>query len=227
MLTIQLVLLDDSGLDGHTVVIPGRKGNAIAGHHVGLVDKILQDLVQGVAHVDISVGKGRAVVQDIQGLILGILLHFVVKIDGVPVFQHFRLTLGESRTHGKFGTGQVQCAGVVFCHFFSPTALIRFGSFTSFRRKNKNRLTAFVCHETEKLRGTTHFRRNAAHLTRAPIGETLLTLTRSYGYIYKPDRPSAHRLGRDPTEKVPTAPFHQPCALCKPSLFGVLRQRLS
>ena len=63
-LVVQLVLLDDGGLDGHTVVVPaGDIGGIVAAHRVHAGDKVLQGLVQGVAHVQRAVGERRAVVE--------------------------------------------------------------------------------------------------------------------------------------------------------------------
>ena len=117
MLAVQLVLLDDGRLDGHAVVIPaGGEGHAIARHHAGLVDKILEDLVQGVAHVNVAVGKGRAVVQNIERLILCVLLHLVIQVDGIPVPKHIGLSLRKPCAHGKFGLWKIECACVILCH---------------------------------------------------------------------------------------------------------------
>ena len=63
-LVVQLVLLDDGGLDGHAVVIPaGDIGRVVAAHGVAAGDEVLQRLVQGVTHVQRTVGERRAVVQ--------------------------------------------------------------------------------------------------------------------------------------------------------------------
>ena len=56
LLSVKLVLLDDCGLDGHTVVIPsGNVGDLVALHRLVLVDEVLEYLVEGVTHVDVTV----------------------------------------------------------------------------------------------------------------------------------------------------------------------------
>ena len=106
---VELVLLDDGGLNGHAVVIPaGDIGGVIAPHGIAAVDEVLQGLVQGVAHVQGAVGEGRAVVEGEQGLALVLLQQLVVKVQLFPVAQHLRLPLGQARPHGKAGLGHIQ-----------------------------------------------------------------------------------------------------------------------
>ena len=45
----------------------GDVGRVEAGHGFGLDDEVLEDLVEGGAQVDVAVGVGRAVVQDVSG----------------------------------------------------------------------------------------------------------------------------------------------------------------
>ena len=117
LLAIQLVLLDDGGFDRHSVVIPtGDIRNAVAHHHLGLVDEILENLIHRSAHVNVAVREGRSVVQHEQRLALAVLLHKVIQVDGLPVLLHFRLSLRQSRPHGEIGNGQIQCACVILCH---------------------------------------------------------------------------------------------------------------
>ena len=57
---------NDLRFDGQAVAIPaGDVGGVEAGHCFVADDDILEDLVDDVAHVDIAVGVGRAVVKDI------------------------------------------------------------------------------------------------------------------------------------------------------------------
>ena len=108
-LVVELVLLDDGGLDGHAVVVPaGDIGGVIAPHGIAAVDEVLQGLVQGVAHVQGAVGEGRAVVEGEQGLSLVLLQQLVVKVQLLPIAQHLRLPLGQARPHGKAGLGHIQ-----------------------------------------------------------------------------------------------------------------------
>ena len=85
-LVVELVLLDDGGLNGHAVVVPaGDIGGVVAPHGIAAGDEVLQGLVQGVAHVQGAVGEGRAVVEGEQGLALVLLQQLVVKVQLLPV----------------------------------------------------------------------------------------------------------------------------------------------
>ena len=103
-LVIELVFLDDRGFNRHAVVIPaGRIGRIVAAHGIGTDDEILQRLVQRMAHVDIAVGEGRAVMQNEGGLALVLFEQQGINIDFVPVFQHTRLTGRQTGTHREVG----------------------------------------------------------------------------------------------------------------------------
>jgi hypothetical protein len=53
---------------GKTVTVPSRHKRRIKAHHrSAFEDKILEDHIQRVAHVGVSVGKGRPIVQVIGG----------------------------------------------------------------------------------------------------------------------------------------------------------------
>ena len=110
LLAVELVLFDNGGLDGHTVVIPaGNVRGQVAAHGIAAGDKVLQRLIQRVAHVDVAVGKRRAVVQAEQRLALVLFQQLVVKVQLFPVCQHIRLALGQTGAHGKAAFGHVQC----------------------------------------------------------------------------------------------------------------------
>ena len=123
-LVVQLVLLDDGGLDGHTVVVPaGDIGRVVAAHRVGTGDEVLQGLVERVTHVQSAVGERRAVVQSEAGLALVLLEHHVVEVHFLPVLEHLRLALGKTRAHREAGLGHIQRAFVIhvaspLCEFF-------------------------------------------------------------------------------------------------------------
>ena len=113
-LLVELVLLDDGAFNGHTVVIPaGDIGGVVAPHGVHTGNKVLQGLVQGVAHVQGAVGEGRAVVQGKQGLALILFQQLVIQVQLLPVLEHLRLPLGQPRPHGKAALAHVQCAFVL------------------------------------------------------------------------------------------------------------------
>ena len=118
-LAVELLLLDDGALDGHTVVIPaGDIGCVPATHGVGPDDDVLQGLVQGVAHVEAAVGERRAVVKGEAGLTLVLLQQLVVEVHVLPALEHLRLPLGQARPHGEVGLGQID--GLVVIHDASP-----------------------------------------------------------------------------------------------------------
>ena len=94
----------DGPLNGQAVVVPaGDVGGIVAHHGVGTDDEVLQGLIQGVAHVDIAVGEGRAVVKHKPGQILVLLQHGLVQVHFFPAFQHARLPGGEAGLHGEVG----------------------------------------------------------------------------------------------------------------------------
>jgi hypothetical protein len=64
----ELLLHHDFVFDGKTVTVPSRHKRRIKAHHSSAFeDKILEDHIQRVAHVGVSVGKGRPIVQVISG----------------------------------------------------------------------------------------------------------------------------------------------------------------
>src|SRR5690606_37093046 len=64
-------------------------------------DEILQRLVEGVADVDVAVGVGRAVVEDIEGRALGLTLFAQGGIEVAPLLDDRRLLLGQAAAHGE------------------------------------------------------------------------------------------------------------------------------
>ena len=101
---VQLLLgILDGALDGKTVVIPtGHVGGIVPHHCLRANNKVLQGLVQSVTHVNVAVGKGRAIVEDEGLFILVLLQHRVVEIDAFPILQRIGLTLRQIGSHGKF-----------------------------------------------------------------------------------------------------------------------------
>ena len=108
-----LLLLADGGqslqLNGQAVGIKaGHIGSLEALHVLVADDDILDDLVQGGAHVDVAVCIRRAVVQDKLGLAVVVLDQVVVQVVLLPILQHGGLLLGQTGTHLKQSLGQVQ-----------------------------------------------------------------------------------------------------------------------
>ena len=99
---VELVLLDYSTFDRHTVVVPaGNIRCVIALHRFEFHDEVLEYLVHCGAHVDISVGEGRTVMKNKLLMSLIFLQHEGVEIYFVPIFEHFRLALGKIGAHGE------------------------------------------------------------------------------------------------------------------------------
>ena len=103
----QLVLYLE--LDGQAVAVPaGHVDGTLALHVAGLDDDVLQNLVQGMAKVQMAVGVGRAVVQAEGTPASRGVQHGGVRIVFFPPAQHFRLALGEIGFHGKGGRREIQ-----------------------------------------------------------------------------------------------------------------------
>ena len=114
-LAVELVLLDNSGLDGHAVVVPaGDIGGVAAPHGGGTDHKVLDGLVQSGAHMDVAVGEGGAVVESEAGLPLVFLEELMVEVHVLPALQHPRLPGRQARPHGKLRLRQVD--GLVIIH---------------------------------------------------------------------------------------------------------------
>ena len=108
-LMVELLLLDDGGLDGHAVVIPaGDIGGIIAAHGVGADDKVLERLIECVTHVDPAVGERRAVMQGKARVAFVLLEHFIINILLLPALEHLGFALGQTRAHGKVSLRQIE-----------------------------------------------------------------------------------------------------------------------
>ena len=107
-------------LDGQTVAVPAGNVAGLPAHEVaGLDDHVLEDLVQGRAEMDVTVGIGRAVVKHEAAARAGSVLHELEHIVFFPEFQHFRFLLNQIRLHGKTGDGQIQ-RFLIFSHEAFP-----------------------------------------------------------------------------------------------------------
>ncbi|OQC73760.1 MAG: hypothetical protein BWX45_00311 [Deltaproteobacteria bacterium ADurb.Bin002] len=95
--------------DRQSMAIPARDIYAVeTGHVFGLDHDILDDFVQRRSQMNIAVGVGRAVMQNIGFFALGTRADLVVNVHIFPSFQHFRLAPGQIRLHGEIGLGKIQ-----------------------------------------------------------------------------------------------------------------------
>ena len=88
------------------MVIPtGNVGDPISLHCLGLVDEVLEYLVERMAHMNIAVREGRAVVERKSLAVTSCVDDLVIKTDTVPVLDSFGLSLGKVCLHRKFCFG--------------------------------------------------------------------------------------------------------------------------
>ena len=100
--------LIDFEFDGQAVAIPaGDVGGVEAGHGFRFDDEIFEDLIEGGAEVNVAVGVGRAVVQDILLAAGAGFTNGVIELVFFPFGEHFGLGGGKVRLHRKIGFGEV------------------------------------------------------------------------------------------------------------------------
>ena len=111
---LAIVLLLDLPLDRQAVAVPaGHVVRVLARHLLRADHDVLQDLVEGVADVDVAVGVGRAVVQDEFRPSLARLAQRGIEILARPARQNLRLLLRQAGAHGKVGLRQKQGLRIV------------------------------------------------------------------------------------------------------------------
>jgi hypothetical protein len=102
------VFLLDIQFDRQAVAVPARHiGRVKAGQRLRLEDDVLEDLVDGMADVDVAVGVGRAVMQHPDGAALGVGAQLFVELLLLPGLDPGRFPLGEVAAHGEGGVGEV------------------------------------------------------------------------------------------------------------------------
>ena len=107
------------------MAVPARDvGRVHALQGTRLDDDVLQDLVDGVPEMDVTVGVGRAVVQDVARAPLARLAQLLIEPHLLPCPDHLRLPLGQVAAHGKLGLGQIQRVFVI-SHLHSPIRGVR------------------------------------------------------------------------------------------------------
>ena len=102
--------------DGQAVAIPaGHIGCVEAVQGPGLDDDVLENLVHGVTEVQLTVGVGRAIVEDVFRPPGAHRPDFPVQVHVLPLLQSLGLALGQAGLHGEGRARQVQ-AVFVFTH---------------------------------------------------------------------------------------------------------------
>ena len=93
--------------DRQAVAIPARHVRRIlAVEGARFDDHILEDLVDRVADVNVAVGVGRSIVQNVTRAALARVADFLVQVVILPVLQTLGLALREIAAHREFGVGQ-------------------------------------------------------------------------------------------------------------------------
>ena len=96
-------------LNGQTMTIPAGNVLSFLSLHVsGFDDDVLENLVQSGPHVNVAVGIGRTIMQNILIVCVTGSNHSVVRFVLFPELEHLRLALLEVGLHGKFGLRQEQ-----------------------------------------------------------------------------------------------------------------------
>ena len=111
------VLLFYLPFDRQSVTVPaGNIVGVLAQHLLGTVDHILENLVEGVADMQVAIGVRRPVMED-EGLAAArIFAQQVEEADGLPSGEDVRFALGKAGAHGKGGIRQKQRLPVVSSH---------------------------------------------------------------------------------------------------------------
>jgi hypothetical protein len=98
-------------LDRQAVAVPARDVGRVQPLELArLDDHVLQDLVDGVTHVDLAVGVRRAVVQDELLAAAAGLAQALVQALVLPLLDPARLALGRSPRMGKGVSGRLRVA---------------------------------------------------------------------------------------------------------------------
>ena len=116
-LALLAIALLDLPLDRQAVAVPARHVDGVPAQHLLVpVDHVLENLVQGRAHVQVAVGVGRAVMQD-EGLAAGCHLAQPRKeVELIPALEPLRLALGQVGLHAEIRPGQGDGVAVVLRH---------------------------------------------------------------------------------------------------------------
>ena len=94
----------------------GDKRSPKTGHAAGFHNQILKDLVQRGAHVYVSIGKRRAIVEHKGRQALSSFQNLFVQTLLLPTLKALGLPFDQIRFHRKFGFRQQQGIFVILAH---------------------------------------------------------------------------------------------------------------
>ena len=120
-----IVALHHLEFDGQPVAIPTRDiGRFEARHGFGFHHEVLENLVQASAHVDVAIGKGRAVMEDEARGAFGLTLgdNSGIETFRIPLFESSRLPDRQVSLHGEICLGQEQGVFVGFTFWSAHSA---------------------------------------------------------------------------------------------------------
>ena len=102
-----VIFLFDFPLDRQAVAVPARHVIRIEAEHL-LASRhhVLEDLIEGMADVDVAVGIGRPVMKDEFRATARGCTQALIKVELLPAREYLRLLLRQPRAHGKIGLGQ-------------------------------------------------------------------------------------------------------------------------
>jgi len=96
------------------VAVPAGDVVRIEPHHLARAHhEVFEDLVERVAHMQMAVGVGRAVMEDIFGPPLCRRAKLAIEVHRLPPRQPFRLGFGEAGAHRERGPGQEERVFVI------------------------------------------------------------------------------------------------------------------
>ena len=104
----------DFPFNWQTVAVPARHVIRVMTQHlVAAVDDILVRLVQRRAHMDVTIGVGRSVVECPLTQRIFRRALFLIQANPLPALQPFRLGFGQACAHRKIGFGQEQRVAII------------------------------------------------------------------------------------------------------------------
>ncbi len=102
-------LLLDIEFDRQAVAVPtGNIGRIEPAQGLALDDDVLQDLVDGMADMDVAIGVGRPVMQHESRASPAGLAQRAVEVHGFPALEYLRFALGQIALHGESRVGKIQ-----------------------------------------------------------------------------------------------------------------------